>query len=120
MSKDEEVLVVGRGTKIICPKCKTVIGRFKNEKAIGRIISVDDIEFYVGNFKKGDKALCPKCGFPWSVTIMVATSIGYFITPTVHTRRGWIPPRIPSKELTKEIEHFLKKKGYKVKDHGKD
>jgi len=115
MSEDEEVLVIGRGTKIICPKCKTVIGRFKNEKAIGRIISVDDIEFYVGNFKKGDKMLCPKCGFPWGVTLIVATSMGISITCSVHTRRGWIPPKIPTKALIPVIERFLKR----LKERGK-
>jgi len=120
ISEDEEVLVIRRGTKIICPKCKTVIGKFKREKSIGRIISVDDIEFYMGEFKKGDKMLCPKCGFPWGVIMIVTTSMGISITCSVHTSKGWVPPRIPSKELTKEIELFLKKKGCKVKGHGKD
>jgi predicted RNA-binding Zn-ribbon protein involved in translation (DUF1610 family) len=120
MSEDEEVLIIRRGTKIICPKCKAVIGKFKKEKAIGQIIGADDIEFYVGDFKKGDKMLCPKCGSPWGVSLLVATSMGLFLTHYIHTNRGWIPPKIPTKELLREVERFMKKKGYKVKGHGKD
>jgi DNA-directed RNA polymerase subunit RPC12/RpoP len=104
----EEVLVIERGEEVVCPKCKTVIGEFKKEKAIGEVIGVEDIQFYVGDFKKGDKMLCPRCGFPWGVSMMVATSMGLFLTHSVHTRRGWVPPKVPTEELAREVERLLR------------
>jgi DNA-directed RNA polymerase subunit RPC12/RpoP len=95
-------LSIEEGTKIICPKCKVLIGEFKRKVRGGEVLKVEDINFFIGDFKNGDYAICPKCGFPF----MVILTIG----GVIHTEKGWLPIGIPTEILTSKIESYLKKK----------
>jgi predicted RNA-binding Zn-ribbon protein involved in translation (DUF1610 family) len=101
MCNEIKVPQIEKGTKIICPKCKVLIGEFKRTVRGGEILMAEDINFFVGNFKNGDYFDCPKCGFPFGVEIAAGG--------VIHTERGWLPMGIPTEVLIPEIESFLKK-----------
>jgi DNA-directed RNA polymerase subunit RPC12/RpoP len=101
MSEKIELPGIEEGTKIICPKCKVLIGEFKRRIRGGEILKVEDINFFIGNFKNGDYADCPKCGFPFIVILTIGG--------VVHTEKGWLPIGIPTEVLIPEIDAFLKK-----------
>jgi DNA-directed RNA polymerase subunit RPC12/RpoP len=101
MSEKIELPKIEEGTKIVCPKCKVLIGEFKRTVRGGEILKAEDINFFIGNFKNGDYADCPKCGFPFMV-ILIGGGV-------VHTEKGWLPMGIPTETLIPEIESFLKK-----------
>jgi DNA-directed RNA polymerase subunit RPC12/RpoP len=101
MSEKVEVPRIEKGTKIVCPKCKAVIGEFKRTVRGGEVLKTEDINFFIGNFKDGDYADCPKCGFPYGVELAVGG--------VIHTEKGWLPMGIPTKALIPAIEEFLKR-----------
>jgi predicted RNA-binding Zn-ribbon protein involved in translation (DUF1610 family) len=100
VSKETDFHKIEKGTKIVCPRCGAIIGEFKRTVRGGEVMKVDDITFYVGNFKDGDCADCPKCGFPYAVEIRTGV--------VIHTEKGWFPSGIPTKALIPAIERFLK------------
>jgi DNA-directed RNA polymerase subunit RPC12/RpoP len=102
MNKTIELPQVEKGTKIICPKCGVLIGEFKRTIRGGEIVKAEDIEFFMGNFKNGDYADCPRCGFPFMVELVAGGQVS--------TEKGWLPLGIPTKALIPSIERFLKRK----------
>jgi predicted RNA-binding Zn-ribbon protein involved in translation (DUF1610 family) len=110
VSEKIELPRIGKGTKIVCPKCGAIIGEFKRRVKGGELLKVEDINFFMGNFKSGDPADCPKCGFPYAVVLNFGA--------VIHTEKGWLPTGIPTKALIPAIERFLKrlrKRGKKEK-----
>jgi predicted RNA-binding Zn-ribbon protein involved in translation (DUF1610 family) len=101
MSEKMEIPKIEKGTKVVCPKCGALIGEFKRTMRGGEVVKADDVEFYIGNFKDGDYADCPRCGFPYAVELAVGA--------VVHTEKGWLPMGMPTKALIPAIEGFLKK-----------
>jgi len=101
MSEKIELPRIEKGTKIVCPKCKAIIGEFKKTVRGGEILKAEDMEFFMGDFKDGDYADCPECGFPYAVELVVGA--------VIHTEKGWLPMGIPTKALISAIEGFLKK-----------
>lgn len=101
MREKIEIPKIEKGTKIICPKCEVLIGEFKRTVRGGEVLKTEDINFFIGNFKEGDYADCPKCGFPYGVELAVGA--------VIHTEKGWLPMGIPTKALIPAIERFLKK-----------
>jgi DNA-directed RNA polymerase subunit RPC12/RpoP len=107
MSEKIELPRIEKGTKIVCPKCKAMIGEFKRTVRGGELLKTEDINFFIGNFKEGDYADCPKCGFPYAVELAKGA--------VIHTEKGWLPTGIPTKALIPAIERFLKKLNKKEK-----
>jgi predicted RNA-binding Zn-ribbon protein involved in translation (DUF1610 family) len=103
--------MIKKGTKIICPKCGTCIGEFKRTVRRGEVLKTDDINFFIGNFKNGDYAICPKCGFPFSVS----AKVGPITDTLIHTEEGWLPMGLPTELLMPAIEKFLEKRKEKEK-----
>jgi predicted RNA-binding Zn-ribbon protein involved in translation (DUF1610 family) len=101
MSKKIELPRIEKGTKIVCPKCGVFIGEFKRTVRGGEVVKVEDVEFYIGNFKDGDPMNCPRCGFLYGVELARGA--------VIHTEKGWLPTGIPTKALIPAIERFLKK-----------
>jgi len=101
MSEKVEIPKIKKRTKIICPKCGVLIGEFKRTVKGGEVLKTEDINFFMGNFKDGDCADCPKCGFPYAVELTIGG--------VIHTEKGWLPMGIPTKALIPAIERFLKR-----------
>jgi predicted RNA-binding Zn-ribbon protein involved in translation (DUF1610 family) len=101
MSKKTELPRIEKGTKIVCPKCGALIGEFKRTVRGGEVLRTEDINFFMGDFKDGDYADCPECGFPYAVELAIGA--------VIHTGEGWLPMGIPTKALIPAIEGFLKK-----------
>jgi DNA-directed RNA polymerase subunit RPC12/RpoP len=101
MCNEIKIPQLEKGTKIVCPKCKVLIGEFKRTVRGGEVLMAEDINFFVGNFKNGDYLECPKCGFLFGVEIVTGG--------VIYTDKGWLPIRIPTKALIPAIEEFLEK-----------
>jgi predicted RNA-binding Zn-ribbon protein involved in translation (DUF1610 family) len=100
------VPAVEKGTKLVCPKCKTVIGEFKRAMRGGEVIRAEDVNFFVGDFKDGDEMVCPRCGFPYSVTIELGA--------LVHTEKGWLPIPVPTEVLMPTIKRYLREREKRI------
>jgi len=84
--------IVRKGTKIVCPLCKRVIGEVTEDLRSGDVISGKNIRIYGVELKIGDRLLCPYCGFPFGVE----TPLGGLI----HTEHGWAPKLFPDDAFT--------------------
>jgi len=51
---------IEKGTKIVCPLCKSVIGEFLRDLHSGEIITENHIKIYGVEVKKGDEMRCPR------------------------------------------------------------
>lgn len=84
---NEERIVARAGTKIVCPRCKDVIGRVSIDIYSGMRVRADAIEFEQGQKRHpNQKAECGKCSAPY----MKHKPVGRTFKTFVHTEIGWI------------------------------
>ena len=95
-------VVIKRGTKIICPLCKRVIGEVTRDIKMGDVFDSTNIVIYGKEVKDGDPMICPYCGFPFCVE----TTIG----AAIRTEHGWIPECVNDMVMPLLI-HYLQQKG---------
>jgi len=98
----EKGIVIRRGTKIVCPLCKRVIGEFIKDVKEEDTLNAKNIRIYGREVKNGEPMTCPYCGFPYCMDSV----IGSFI----HTEKGWMPPLFPDHFIMTSIMEFLTRK----------
>jgi len=94
---------IEKGTKVVCPLCRRVVGEFARDLRRGEVITPEHIALAKGEAREGEEMLCPHCGFPFSVVTAIGTLI--------HTERGWEPFGFPTNLLMPELINYLKQKG---------
>ncbi|RLJ03201.1 MAG: hypothetical protein DRP11_01410 [Candidatus Aenigmatarchaeota archaeon] len=102
---------IEKGTKIVCPLCKSVIGEFLRDLHSGEIITENHIKIYGVEVKKGDEMRCPKCKFPYAVVLPIGA--------VIHTEHGWTPQVYPEKVLTWMVIMYLHERGLWLKEWDK-
>jgi len=99
-------VVVRRGTRIVCPLCRKVIGEFVRDVESGELLGTSNIVIYGREVKRGDEMRCPHCGFPYCVDVKIGNTIG----AVVHTERGWLPESLSTLVMV-FLMPFLHEKG---------
>ena len=94
--------MIRKGTKIVCPLCRRIIGEFTRDIKKGDVLGAENIAIYGRQVRNGEPMICPHCGFPFCVE----TTIG----AVIHTEYGWIPECVNDIVMPFLIE-FLKKRG---------
>ena len=103
---ETSAVVIKRGTKIVCPLCKKVIGEFVRDVESGELLGTSNIVIYGRELKSGDEMKCPHCGFPYCVDVQIGSIIG----AVVHTEHGWVPESLNNIVMTL-LMPFLHEKG---------
>jgi len=101
---------IKKGTKIVCPNCRVVVGEFLKDVRGGKVITEESIIIYGVKLKKGMETLCPRCGFPLGVDVHLFGDEFSLI----HTEYGWrinpVPILLSDEYIMKEIKKMLKER----------
>ncbi len=111
-----EQVAIPKGTVVVCPLCLSKVGKVTRDIKYKDLIDEGDID----GFKKGDKLLCLKCGFPLAFDIHIGYGKGLYFGAVIYTDKGWMPDIFRDREetqnfiykvLREDLVDYLKREG---------